>query len=159
MREITCCFTGHRKISADKIPFVRRNLREAIYAACTEGYRRFVCGGALGFDTMAAIEVLSFKKMFSDIRLILIYPCLDQDRKWSEEDKTIYKKIYEMCDECYAMSEKYTDSCMHLRNRAMVDQSSKVIAYLKNDKSGTAYTYNYAQKRGVDCINIADWGE
>ena len=64
MREITCCFTGHRKISADKIPFVRRNLREAIYAACTEGYRRFVCGGALGFDTMAAIEVLSFKKMF-----------------------------------------------------------------------------------------------
>ena len=95
------------------------------------------------------------RQIHSDIKLILVFPCLGQDARWQEKDREIYKRIYDECDECYCMSEEYTKGCMHLRNRAMVNESSLVIAYLTNDNGGTAYTYNYARKQGVRTVNVA----
>ena len=42
---------------------------------------------------------------------------------------------------------------MYMRNRALVDGSDVVIAYLKHGKGGTAYTCRYAEKQGVRVIN------
>ncbi len=155
MKNITCCFTGHRKLPKNRLSIIQGLVAEQLLCAYRDGYRRFVCGGALGFDTLCAIEVLRLRKRFEDISLILVYPCLGQDARWKEADREIYRKIYDECDECYCMRREYTPSCMHERNRAMVDESSLVIAYLENDRSGTAYTYNYAKENGVKTVNIA----
>lgn len=155
MKSITCCFTGHRKLPSDEVLKIRQRTREEIKKAYVFGYRRFLCGGALGYDTMCAVEVLRLRQSCPDVKLILVYPCLGQDARWQEKDREIYRRIYDECDECYCMSEKYTQGCMHLRNRAMVNESSLVIAYLTNDSGGTAYTYNYAQKKGVKTVNVS----
>jgi len=155
MKNITCCFTGHRKLPPGSLLEIRQRTREEIRKAYFSGYRRFLCGGALGYDTVCAQEVLRMRQLYSDIKLILVYPCLGQDARWQEKDREIYKRIYDECDECYCMSEKYTQGCMHLRNRAMVNESSLVIAYLTNDNGGTAYHYNYARKQGVRTVNVA----
>ena len=156
MRNITCCFTGHRLLPTKKLEEIKRITREQIRAAYGRGYRRFLCGGALGYDTLCAIEVIGERKLHPDIKLILVYPCLAQDAKWNSEDRALYKKIYDECDECYCMGESYTPYCMHLRNRAMVNDSSLVIAYLEKDTGGTAYTWSYAQKQGLRTVNIND---
>ncbi len=156
MRNTTCCFTGHRKLPKNKIQMIRESVYKNIQLAYNRGYRDFVCGGALGFDTLCAIEVLRLRREHPDVKLILVYPCLGQDVKWKDTDKELYKRIFDECDECYCMRKEYTASCMHERNRAMVDESSLVIAYLENSRSGTAYTYNYAKEQGVQAINIAD---
>ena len=36
----------------------------------------------------------------------------------------------------------------------MVDHADKVIAYLKKDTGGTASTVRYAEKKGIDVINL-----
>lgn len=157
--EISCCFTGHRKLPAEKLCEIEKRIKEEIDRAYLGGYRRFLCGGALGYDTLCAYAVIEKRKECSDVLLILVLPCMAQDEKWSEEDRRVYREIYAACDECYCMSELYTDGCMQLRNRAMVDDSSLCIAYLENFKSGTSYTYNYAKKNGLVVINIADVDE
>lgn len=153
--DISCCFTGHRKLPSEKLDEIKNRIKEEIDRAYEGGYRRFLCGGALGFDTLCAYTVIEKRKTCPDISLILVLPCMAQEEQWNEEDKRIYREIYAECDECYCMSELYTDGCMHQRNRAMVDDSSLCIAYLENLKSGTAYTYNYAKKNGLVIVNIA----
>ena len=53
-------------------------------------------------------------------------------------------------------SEHYHKSCIFVRNRRLVDYSNYCIAYLNQDKGGTAYTVNYALQNGLEVINIAE---
>ena len=41
--------------------------------------------------------------------------------------------------------------------RLILKKAPKAIAYLTEDKGGTAYTVDYAQKHGLVVYNIADY--
>ena len=124
------------------------------------GVRVFRAGGALGFDTMAALAVIDMKKKFPDVRLELILPCRDQSDVWSERDKVIYRHIISCADSVTYAEEKYTSSCMFKRNRMLVDGSDCCIAYCNgsNGRSGTGYTVDYARSKGVEVTNIYEEG-
>jgi len=42
---------------------------------------------------------------------------------------------------------------MHKRNRHLVDNSSVCVCYLNKENGGTAYTVDYAGKKGLELIN------
>ena len=152
---MTCCFTGHRSLSHAELKFLVPELKKTIRALAAEGYTIFRSGGALGFDTIAALSVLDLKKEL-DIQLEIYIPCRDQDKMWPEKDKKYYRYILASADRCYCLSEYYTPSCMHNRNRKMVDGSDACIAFCKQNSGGTAYTVIYALKNNVRLINLAD---
>jgi hypothetical protein len=58
-------------------------------------------------------------------------------------------------DKVVDTSAEYTRGCMFKRNRHLVDNSSVCICYLTQRRGGTAYTVDYAQKAGLEIINIA----
>lgn len=151
----SCCFTGHRIIAAERADLQVR-LKRAICQLIEEsGIVNFIAGGALGFDTLAAETVLSLKQSYPKIKLLLALPCPEQTYRWKQEDKARYDRILAACDKYVYLSEHYTPTCMHDRNRFLVDHSSICIAYLENGaKGGTAYTVAYAKKQGVPCINL-----
>ena len=152
----TCCFTGHRKLPTDKLEQIKKHIDELIDYAYSKGFVRFVCGAALGFDTLCELAVLEKKKIHPEISLVLVLPCIGHYEGWRAEDKAEYERIYAQCDECYCMAGQYTERCMQLRNRAMVNDSSMCIAYLDNYKSGTSFTFKYAKEKGLESINIAE---
>lgn len=86
MKNKTCCFTGHRQIPVEDLPALSAKLREAVISYIEKGYTFFGAGGALGFDTLAAQEILSLKKQFPHIKLILVLPCRDQAVRWEAKD-------------------------------------------------------------------------
>lgn len=49
MKNKTCCFSGHRKMSEEKSK-VYEKLNKQINILINEGYDTFICGGALGAD-------------------------------------------------------------------------------------------------------------
>ena len=112
-------------------------------------------GGALGFDTLAAQTVLDMKKEYPQLRLILVLPCEDQTREWRSEDIAVYENIKRRSDKVVYVSREYTPDCMHRRNRHLVDHSGTCICYLTRDSGGTAYTVDYARKKGLHVVNIA----
>ena len=154
-KSITCCFSGHRKIPKDNYAFIQSNLRTAVVNNIEKGYRFFETGGALGFDTLAAQTILELKENYSQIKLILILPCITQTKSWLKDDIYEYERIKELADEVIYTSKEYTKGCMHIRNRYLVDHSSLCICYLTESKGGTAYTVKYAESKGVRVINIA----
>ncbi len=151
----TCCFTGHRHIPTLTEMKLSARLKKTLTALIAEGYLYFGVGGALGFDTLAAKAVLSLKKTYPDIRLILVLPCETQSKYWKPKDVAVYEDIKRQADKVVCLSKYYTPSCMHERNRHLVDASSVCVAYLTEETGGTAYTVAYAQKKNVRVINLA----
>ena len=154
--EKTCCFSGHRDITATKYPDIVYQLELKIFDLISQGFTIFYDGGAIGFDTLAAKTVIKAKELFPNVKLNLILPCKDQDKKWEEHDRNEYKEILSKADHIEFVSELYTRDCMFLRNRRLVDSSSICLCYLKKNKGGTAYTVEYAKNQGVRVINIAE---
>ena len=154
LRAKTVCFTGHRHIPENELPIINERLRETVIELIERGYRFFGAGGALGFDTLAALTVLELRAAYPQIRLILVLPCKDQTLKWSCEDVLVYNGILRQADKVVYLHERYTDGCMHERNRYLVDNSSVCVCYLRRESSGTAYTVTYAGKCGCDTVDI-----
>ncbi len=154
-RKITCCFTGHRAIPSMDKERVRANLARAVSELYKEGYRHFVAGGAIGFDTVAAETVLAFRRHYPDITLTLMLPCADQDAKWTNGEKAIYEAQKKEADEIICLASHYFDGCMQKRNQAMVDASSACIAYMTRPRSGAGQTVRMAERAGLTVINVA----
>lgn len=152
----TAFFTGHRILPEEKKEEISRRLYESIEEAYSEGYRTFFCGCALGFDTLAALEVLRLRKRYPGLSLSLAIPCLSQADRWTEKDREIYREILDQADEKHTLSPAYYQGAMMTRNRYMADRSSLCICYLRHMKGGTASTVRYAIQCGhIRIINLA----
>ena len=151
-----CAFTGHREIEREKaiktFEFIKLYLEKLIVE---EGYTIFKAGGAIGFDAICAESVLRLKEKYPHIELHLYIPHLRQSATFTEKQKRVYMKHINAADKRFIISEKYTRGCMHTRNRALVDGSDLLIAYLTQNKGGTFYTVDYARKKGVETVNVA----
>ena len=140
----TAFFTGHRNLSRENLSSLRETVYHCLQDAYEAGYRRFFCGCALGFDTVAAFRVIFLKKQYPDIRLSLAVPCANQAERWSPEDRKTYDQLLQTADDCVILSPFYYHGAMLSRNRYMADRSSLCICWLSNMRSGTASAVRYA---------------
>ena len=158
----TACFTGHRPQkfhfgldeSHPDCVFLKQRLYEEIEKAIADGYDYFISGMTLGVDTWAAEAVLALKKKYPHIKLEALLSCVTQADNWSGELKEKFINLLAKCDCIDHVSLYYTSSCMHQRNRYMVDKSSLLIAVYNGAEGGTQYTIEYAQKKGVNICRI-----
>jgi len=120
------------------------------------GVCEFRAGGALGFDTLAALAVLEIKEEYPEIRLVLMIPCKDQTKGWKEADCLRYDHIMQAADEVNILAEHYYRGCMFVRNRALVDGSTYCICYQRYAGGGTGMTVNYANKQGLIITNVGE---
>ncbi|MCL2883911.1 MAG: SLOG family protein [Oscillospiraceae bacterium] len=148
MREHTACFTGHRDLPTDTAS-LRTRAEAVIRELHKEGVTDYWAGGALGFDTLAALAVLDLAEELSGLTLRLALPCREQARGWSPRDALLYERIKERAAEVVYIAEAYLPGCMQARNRYLVDQSAHCIFYSQRAYGGTAYTVDYAGKQGL----------
>lgn len=154
-RALSCCFTGHRTLPKTSESAIRSRTALAVYTLYKEGYRNFIAGGALGFDTAAAEIVLALKAKLTEIRLTLVLPCADQTARWAREDVLHYEALKAKADEVICLAPAYFEGCMQARNRYMVDASGACIAYMTRPYSGAGQTVRMAQRAGLRVINVA----
>ena len=155
----TACFSGHRSF---KLPWgnneedirykkVKIRLEKIVEKTIHEHYDTFLCGMALGFDTMAAETVLSLKKKYPYMKLVGVLPCKNQDLKWSNRDKLRYRELLGQLDETRCLYDTYCGvKCMIDRDRYMVNNSSLLIALYDGIPGGTRATIEYAEKQGLE---------
>lgn len=153
-RLCTVCFTGHRIIPQDHYETLKTQLTNLLENLINQDYCFFGCGGALGFDTLAALTVLKLQEKYPHIKLILVLPCHDQFKGWLEKDVMIFKDTLKRANKVVYVEKNYTPECMFKRNRHLIDNSSLCISYLTKKTGGTAYTVNYAKENGVTVINL-----
>ena len=152
----TAFFTGHRQIPTDMKQDIGENVYRFLMHAYSAGYRRFYCGCALGFDTLAAFQTVRLRDRYPDVILSAAVPCADQAERWTEKDREQHKIILNLSDEKIILSPSYYQGVMLARNRFMADRSSLCICYLTHMYGGTASTVRYALKHnGIKIVNLA----
>ena len=156
MQERTVCFTGHRQISPAHMMALPALLKAEIAKQAEAGAVHFRAGGAIGFDTLAALCVLEQKKQYPQIKLDLFLPCRDQDAAWSEQDRYAYAFVLSEADSVTYIRDRYAEGCMLQRDRRLVEGSDVCVAFLTKNSGGTAYTAAYALKSGLEFVNLFD---
>lgn len=159
-RSITCAFTGHRPLA---LPWgnsetdprcleAKEKLNEAVTRAYEEGYRHFICGMAQGSDLYFGEAVVRLRLIYPDVTLEAAVPFPEQCKRWPATDQERYWDLLDRCDMETLIQQSYTPTCMHRRNRYMVDHSSRLIAFYNGlgRRGGTLSTLNYALERGVE---------
>ncbi len=162
MKSETACFTGHR---SQKLPWkfnendercvaMRNKAKGLIEKAINIGYKNFISGMALGFDTICAELVLELKEKYPHIRLVCAIPCKTQSAPWHENQKIRYQSILKQADLIRYISNEYTENCMLERNEYMINNSSLVIALYNGKGGGTGYTVRRAKERNLELLII-----
>lgn len=154
--EKTVCFSGHRpeklpgggKEGSAETAFIKNLLRCRIEESIGEGYTVFYSGVARGIDLWAAQIVTELRETNPEIRLVCVKPVENQGHNFPEDDRRLYNSLIEKADSVVCTSAEYSRSCYAVRNRYMVDNAAKLIAFVNNYRSGTGQTINYARKLG-----------
>lgn len=149
-------FTGHREVEkyAD---FSAQKLYEATEAYVKRGATDFYCGMARGFDLLAGECVLSLKKMYPQIRLIAYIPYEKQYEKMNDEEIARYMHLKDCSDEKKSkiFFTSYVPWCMTYRDDRLAEEADALIAFLRKNSGGTAYTVKkFLKKKGDEIVYI-----
>lgn len=150
-----CIFTGHRDLPTCTEPLYDALLRH-ITALYDDGCTDFISGGAMGFDLLAAEAVLALRPLYPAMRLVMILPCLGQERAYSAADKARYRALLEQADMVRYTAHRYYRGCMLTRDRVMAEAAHHCICWLTRSTGGTAYTVRQCALRDVPVINLAE---
>ncbi len=130
-------------------------MKNVIRELYRRGFRDFLCGGATGFDALAAAAVLELRDGCPGMALTLVLPCADQTRGWSEAEKALHEQQKTQADRTIVLSPHYYTGCMMVRNRYMVDHAGFCVACMQEPKGGTAHTVRLAVRAGIPVLNLA----
>lgn len=126
-------------------------LATLIMNAIDNGYTHFICGGAIGFDMLAAEQILFYKDLMKgvdvEITLEIAVPFPEQDKLYSEVDKSRYAFALKNADKTTLVCNSYNRYCYQFRNKYMVNNSTLIISYFDGSASGTKNTIDYAKKQ------------
>lgn len=148
----TCCFTGHRELpgqDTDAYRALTAALEAAVSDALREGCRRFIVGGAKGFDLLAGEWILALKKVDPSVSLSVYIPYRGQPNAFSQHDAKRYAALLDGADDTLLIGEAYRPGCMRERNARMVQDADLCIAYVRKRPSGSEQTMRMAQKKGI----------
>lgn len=161
----TMCFTGHRPnklcgYEKDTYrPMVKQltDILDQYYAA---GIRRFITGGAQGFDQLVFWATHALKSKHDDIENIVYVPFQGQERQWSKTgvfSQTEYAQMLKHADHVeYLSANTLTNKrevvhALYIRNETMVNHSDMVLAlqnpWDNNETGGTAHCVKYAKNQ------------
>lgn len=144
---LTCCVTGHRDIPADKIDFVKQELRREILQAIKDGYIYFISGFAEGVDLLFTSIVAELKTENNALKLEAALPY----RNRIKSPNKLFQELLRKCDIIGIHSETYSSDCFMKRNCFVVNNAQRVIAVYDGRKhGGTFATIHYASNQGKE---------
>ena len=150
-RNITVAFTGHRTYCGE----ANSDLRQTILKLCEEGFTRFLCGMAWGFDLAAGEAVAEAKKHCSEIELVAVVPYDGFGELFRGDDAEQYGRVMAAADEVVVVSEQGGDAAFRRRNDYLVDNASIVVAWFEGvPRGGTAYTVRRARHSRLPVVNL-----
>ena len=151
IKDITVAFTGHRTYSHEADDELRLLVRR-LYA---EGYSRFLCGMAWGFDLAAGEIVAELKQEHPEVELIAVVPHKGFFQLFRGEDAEQYKRVADIADGAEFLSDVPTDRSYLRRNDFLVDNATVVVAWWDGvPRGGTAYTLRCARHARCRVINL-----
>lgn len=139
--EKAMCFAGHRSRNLNTYAHLSGILKAIIIAAYKKGVTKFISGGAIGIDQLAAGVGIELRDNGFPIELIIAKPFDGQESKWPGHVKGRYRDICSKANHVVVVSPgEYESWKFHKRNKWMVDRSHYVCAVWDGREKGGTYS-------------------
>ena len=135
---------------------MQEDLCQAIRRAYTHGCRYFLSGMSRGFDLWAAQAVLTLREEGLPIELWAAIAFPNMHTHWNSIWRARYRHALAQASRTFCISPRYAPECYAVRDRFLVEHSSRCICFFDGTPGGTAYTVNYARKQHIIIDNLAD---
>ena len=158
--ENTVCFSGYRPekfsfaLNSPQGERLINDIEKCVQTLINKGFVNFIVGGATGFDTVCGEVLIKLKKDYPNIKIYSYIPFrnmhLSFGAHWRDRQKRVLENSF-----VTVLNEEFYRGCYFERNRKMVDEAQVLVCYYDGADGGTAYTENYAKKKGIEIINLA----
>lgn len=138
-------FCGHKDVYDGER--VKEKLTQLVDQLVASGADTFYLGGYGSFDSLAARVIKNLKKWYPHIKSVLVLPYLDRPYDETLYDESTYPPLEDV-PKRYAVLR---------RNQWMVDHADVVVAYVNHGWGGAAQTFEYAQKKKKQIINLGNY--
>lgn len=148
------CGTGHRP---DKLGGYSQEVFDKLVDLASEHIFKLkpdyvISGMALGWD-----QALAKAAYECSIPFHAYIPFVGQEGRWPRESQAKYHALLHRADKVvYCNPEGYAGWKMQKRNEDMVNASDVVLALWDGSAGGTGNCIGYANKKGVEIINVWD---
>ena len=148
-----CTFAGHREVF---LSYVNQDIDNALSELVqSEDDYMFYSDGMGDFDFMCEAAVRRLKKRCPhlNIRLNLVLPYMTNQ---INRDKDYYESRFDDIIIPMDLMGVHYKAAIKKRNRWMVDQADKILAYVYRDLGGAFDTIKYALHTGKPVLNLAE---
>ena len=141
---------GIFKQSHPAISYIKKTIRKHLQNLVEEGLEWVIISGALGTELWAAEVVYEMQEREGiDLKVAVITPFLDQENKWSEQNKEWYESVLVQADFVDAVSRKPYEKPWQLRlkNQFLIEKSDALLLFYDVEKDGSPkFLYEDAKK-------------
>ncbi len=149
----SCCFAGHSQISEDN-DIIKNQIKETLRSIAQTADIVYCYVGNYGdFDNIVATAIYELKEECNKFRAYLVIPYLNK-----AENKIGNSKL-KWFDEVFIPNIPLnTPPRLKIikTNQYMVDKSDYLICYIKYSFGGAAKTFDYAKRKKIEIINLAN---
>lgn len=139
---MVCCFFGHGTVIHD----ISGRVEEIINEQLEQGTELFLLGKQGEFDRLVLGILRKMRQQDKRVRYQVVLAYFPgKDSRLFETNETVFPEGQETVPPRYAISR---------RNRYMVEQSDRVIAYVTHSWGGAASAVAYAERKGKKIIRI-----
>jgi uncharacterized phage-like protein YoqJ len=141
---------GIFKQNDHSITYIKKAIRKSLEGLVEEGLEWVVISGALGTELWAAEVVYDMQESDGiDLKVAVITPFLNQEEKWSEQNKEWYESVIMQADFIDSVSHKPYEkpSQLRLKNQFMIEKSDALLLFYDVEKEGSPkFLLEYAKK-------------
>ena len=158
LKEKTCCFAGHGAYPPAVGAALRGRAERIIKGLYERGVIYYGCGGAAGFDTLMVQICFSLRESgcCPRMKVILVYPFDGFNRRWTMPQQQTFHDLLGRYDKVVRLCRGPDYYARMMRNRYLVDRSGFCVAYCVETDGAAAATLAYAQRKGLEVINLAE---
>ncbi|MBO1513806.1 DUF1273 domain-containing protein [Metabacillus bambusae] len=132
------------------VQYIKKAIEKSLVGFVEEGLEWVIISGQMGVELWAAEVVFDLQMEYSDLKLAILTPFLNQESKWNETNKEYYEFILSQADFVDSITKREYESPIQFRqkNEFLVSKSEGLLLIFDEEKQGSPkYLLETARKK------------
>lgn len=121
------------------VHYIKKAIEKSLVSLVEEGLEWVIISGQMGVELWAAEVVFDLQMQYSELKLAILTPFLNQESKWNEANQEYYEFILSQADFVDSITKRAYESPMQFRqkNEFLVNKSEGLLLVYDEEKQGS----------------------